>query len=70
MYFIFIKMSGTPAQQKKQIMNAVSLLQKFAKKGMVGSAPTAMDAKRRKRTTGGKKTTKKAGGKRRKSSKK
>jgi len=63
-------MSGTPAQQKKQIMNAVSLLQKFAKKGMVGSTPTAMDARKKRKaakSTGGKK---KAGGKRRKSSKK
>lgn len=59
-------MSGTPAQQKKQIMNAVSLLQKFAKKGMVGSAPTAMDARRRKRTTTGKK---KSGGKKKGSKK-
>lgn len=42
-------MSGTPAQQKKQIMNAVSLLQKFAKKGMVGSTTTAMDAGKRRR---------------------
>lgn len=59
-------MSGTPAQQKKQIMNAVSLLQKFAKKGMVGSAPTAMDARHRKRTTTGKK---KSGGKKKGSKK-
>lgn len=60
-------MSGTPAQQKKQIMNAVSLLQKFAKKGMVGSTPTAMDAKRRK---GGKKKTASTTGKKRRSSRK
>lgn len=60
-------MSGTPAQQKKQIMNAVSLLQKFAKKGMVGSTPTAMDAKKRRSKGAGKKATT---GKKRKTSRK
>ena len=49
----------TPA---RQIANAVSVLQKFAKKGMVGSAP-AMDAKKKKKSTGGKKpATKKTTG--------
>ena len=53
-FFYFSKMSSTltPA---RQIANAVSVLQKFAKKGMVGSAP-AMDAKKKARkATGGKK---------------
>ena len=51
-------------------MNAVSLLQKFAKKGMVGSTPTAMDARKKRKaakSTGGKKKT---GGKKRRTSKK
>lgn len=43
--------SATPAQAK-QIMNAVSVLQKFAKTGKVG-AVESMDAK--KRSKGGKK---------------
>lgn len=54
----------TPA---RQIANAVSVLQKFAKKGMVGSTP-AMDAKKKAKKVGGKKPAskkpaKKAGGK-------
>ena len=61
--------SATPAQAK-QIMNAVSVLQKFAKTGKVGAAEP-MDAKKRakkpakggkkpaaKKATGGKKTKK------------
>ena len=41
------------AVQARQIANAVSVLEKFAKKGMVGSQTTSMDAKRRARKTTG-----------------
>ena len=69
-FFIFSKMS---AVQARQIANAVSVLEKFAKKGMVGSQTTSMDAKKRK--TGGSKTKKPAakkatGGKKRKTTSK
>ena len=59
-------MSATSAAEKQKIMNAVSVLQKFAKTGKVGSAES-MEAKKttskRKTISGsGKKTTKKTTG--------
>ena len=52
-------MSSATPTQARQIMNAVSVLQKFAKTGKVG-AVEAMDAKKKKRSsTKGSSTTKK-----------
>ena len=51
------------AVQARQIANAVSVLEKFAKKGMVGSQTTSMDVAKRKKArkaTGGTKTKKPA----------
>lgn len=62
------------AVQARQLANAVSVLEKFAKKGMVGSQTTSMDA--RKKAKGGKKpaakkpAAKKTGAKKTKRSKK
>ena len=46
--------SATPAQAK-QIMNAVSVLQKFAKTGKVGAAESMDAKKKRSAAKGGKK---------------
>ncbi len=47
-----------PVSEAKQVTNAIALLQKYAKKGMVGNQSTvSADAKKRKKTTGGKKKT-------------
>ena len=61
------------AVQARQIANAVSVLEKFAKKGMVGSQTTSMDVRKKPArkpaakkpakkpaTKGGKKTVKKS----------
>lgn len=44
------------ATQSKQIDNALSVLKKFAKAGMVGNKSASMDAKKRKKATGAKKS--------------
>lgn len=66
-----------PVSEAKQVTNAIALLQKYAKKGMVGSqSSVSADAKKRKvakkPTTGGKKKVAKkpTGGKKKTTKKK
>ena len=54
------------ATQSKQIDNALSVLKKFAKAGMVGNKSASMDAKKRKKAT----TVKKSAPKKKTGSKK
>lgn len=49
------------AVQARQIANAVSVLEKFAKKGMVGSQTTSMDARKKAKKPAAKKAPAKGG---------